>query len=128
MSAGSVRNTIRECSLVLCADVSDGASSGSEDEAGAQEGHKGRSAERTVGPTLDTHDNPLAALQLKLKELTTAYELVLKNSHQLTKFASELESSASKPNSGKPVEKLAMLKITSAAIVKVCLVSLLSKE
>lgn len=107
---------------VWCADVSDGGSSGSEDEAsGKRRGERGRrrSAERAVGATPDTHDNPLATLQEKLKELTAAYELVVKNSHQLTKFASELESGTSKPNSGKPMEKFTLLKITSAAVVKV---------
>ena len=106
------------------ADVSDGGSSGSEDETPGKRGgdrRRGGPAERAVGATPDAHDNPLATLQEKLKELTTAYELVVKNSHQLTKFASELESGSSKPNSGKPVEKFALLKITSAAVVKVSL-------
>lgn len=71
------------------------------------------------GASGSTHDHPLASLQEKLKELNTAYNLVVKNSHQLTKFASELESGASKSNAGKPKEKFALLKITSAAIVKV---------
>ena len=103
--------------------MSDGGSSGSEDEAAAGKGSSGRSRERSgeggVGSVPDTHDNPLATLQEKLKELNTAYELVVKNSHQLTKFASELESGANKPNAGKPMEKLTLLKITAAAIVKV---------
>ena len=102
--------------------MSDGGSSESEDEAadkGRSERVQGGSAARAVGATPDAHDNPLATLQEKLRELTTAYELVVKNSHQLTKFASELESGSSKPNSGKPMEKFALLKITSAAVVKV---------
>ncbi len=99
--------------------MSDGGSSGSEDEAsGKRRGGRcqGRSAEWALGAVPDTHDNPLATLQEKLKELNTAYELVVKN---MTKFASELESGASKPNAGKPMEKITLLKITSAAVVKV---------
>ena len=83
--------------------------SGSEDGDEVKEGVAG-------GVSNSPHDNPLAVLQVKLKELTTAYELVIKNNHQLTKFASELESGGS---TGKPKEKFALLKITSAAVVKV---------
>ena len=102
--------------------MSDGGSSGSEDEVSGKRvggARRGLSKERGVGATPDTHDNPLATLQEKFKELNTAYELVVKNNHQLTKFASELESGASKPTAGKPMEKFALLKITSAAVVKV---------
>lgn len=65
------------------------------------------------------HDNPLAAMQLKLKELTTAYDLVVKNSQQLSKLASELESVPGSKAAVKPAETLALLKLTSSAIVKV---------
>lgn len=102
--------------------MSDGGSSGTEDEASGKRvgrARQGSSKERGVNATPDAHDNPLATLQEKFKELNTAYELVVKNNHQLTKFASELESGASKPNAGKPMEKFALLKITSAAVVKV---------
>ena len=105
---------------MLCvADVSDGASSGSEDEGSGKSRGRGQSAERTTRAAPDNHDNPLAALQEKLKELNAAYELVVKNSHQLTKFASDWESGANKPSTGKPMEKFTLLKITSAAVVKV---------
>lgn len=57
-------------------------------------------------------------LQGKLKELNTAYELVVKNSHHLSKFASDIEGGVSGA-SGKPKEKLALLKLTSSALVKV---------
>lgn len=93
----------------LYADVSD-CQSGSEDEDEVKEGGAGGVC--NSGP----HDNPLAVLQVKLKELSTAYELVIKNNHQLAKFASELESGGS---AGKPKEKFALMKITSAAVVKV---------
>lgn len=86
-------------------DVSD-CQSGSEDE--TKEGG-GRSSE---GPREDV----LIVLQQKLKELTTAYELVVQNSHQLSKFASEQESGGS---AGKPKEEVALLKITSTVVVKV---------
>lgn len=88
-------------------DVSD-CQSGSEDEA------KERGA--AGGSSASPHENVLTALQEKLKELTTAYELVVKNCHQLSKFASELESGGS---AGKPMEKVTLLKITSTAVVKV---------
>lgn len=66
-------------------------------------------------------DDPLAALQEKLKELSTAYELVVKNSHQLSKLTTELESGSSKGASAgtKPKEKFALLKLTLGAMVKV---------
>lgn len=90
---------------LLTLDVSDG----SEDEA---KGGAATADSTTTAP----HENLLTALKDKLKELTTAYELVVKNSHQLSKFAGELESEGSV---GKPKEKVALLKITSAAVVKV---------
>ena len=71
-------------------DVSDG----SEDE--VKEGGAG-------GP----HESPLAVLQMKLNELTIAYELVVKNSDQIA--TNRLESG----------ETQVLLKITSSAMVKV---------
>lgn len=62
------------------------------------------------------HENLLTTLQDKLKELTAAYELVVKNSHQFSKFAGELESVGS---AAKAKERVALLKITSTAVVKV---------
>lgn len=89
------------CDVACCVDVSDA----SEDEA------KGEGA--TVGSAASgPHDNLLAALHVKLKDLTTANDLVVKNGHQLSKFAGELEGSVGK-------EKIALLKITSAAVMKV---------
>lgn len=83
-------------------------SEGSEDETKEEGAAIGSTAS---GP----HDNLLAVLHVKLKELTTANDLVVKNSHQLSKFAGELEGSVGK-------EKIALLKITSAAVVKVRIV------
>ncbi len=80
----------------------------------------GSEDESVGGGGRSSHDNPLAVLQDKLKELNTAYELVLKNSHQLSKLAAELESKGNS-DGGKPKEKFALLKITSSAIVKVSL-------
>lgn len=77
--------------------------SGSEDESGAV-----------------VHKNPLATLQEKLKELNSAYDVVAKNSHQLSKFASDLEGGGSGSASVKPKEKLALLKLTSGTMLKVC--------
>ena len=73
----------------------------------------------SIGSASTAHDHPLAALQDKLKELNTAYDLVVKNSHQLSKFVSDLETGASKTNAGKPKETFTLMKITSAAMVKV---------
>lgn len=101
-------------------DASD-SQSGSEDESiGKGSRDSGGSTNTAGAANATTHDNPLATLQDKLKELNTAYGLVVKNSHQLTKFASELESGANiGTGAGKPNEKFALLKITSAAMVKV---------
>ena len=71
------------------------------------------------GSGSSAQDNPLATLQLKLKQLTTAYDLVLKNSHQLSKLSSELESVSGSSKAAKPTEKFALFKLTSAAMVKV---------
>lgn len=89
----------------LDSDVSD-CQSGSDDEEREGGGATGG------GTNTGTDENLLSALQDKLKELTTANDLVIKNSHQLSKFVSELEAG------GKPLEKVALLKITSAAMVK----------
>lgn len=80
--------------------------SGSEDELDGMKGH-------------DDHSNPLAALQSKLKEVTTAYDLVVKNNQQMTKLASELEAASSSKGSGKPVETVALMRLTCSAVVKV---------
>ena len=91
-------------------DVSD-CPSGSEDE-GKEEGATG-SGITSGGGSGGPQESLLSTLQDKLKELTTAYDLMVKNSHQLSKFTSELESG------GNSREKIALLKITSAAMVKV---------
>lgn len=99
--------------MLLLLDVSD-CQSGSEDD--AQEG--GATVGNSAAVGSEPHENILAALQDKLKELMTAYELVVKNSHQLLKFASELELESG-GSAGKPKEKVALFKITSSAVVKV---------
>lgn len=116
--------------LTQCSDTSD-CQSDSDNE---QEGEEALSVSDRVGAVVlststngtnasaspsTAHDHPLAPLQEKLKELTTAYDLVVKNSHQLSKFVSDLESGASKATAAKPKENLALMKITSAAMVKV---------
>lgn len=88
---------------------------------GAREGGTGTGTAAGGAANTTTHDNnPLASLQEKLKELNTAYGLVVKNSHQLAEFASELKSGGT--GAGKPNEKFALLKITSTAIVKVWII------
>ena len=114
-------DTIISKCLIISWCIVDGGTSGSDDEAPRKStSEKGRekSAKKASEATPDNHDNPLAMLQEKLKELNKAYELVVKNSHQLTKSASELDSGGNKPV-GKLVEDFTLLKITSAAIVKV---------
>lgn len=64
-----------------------------------------------------SHD-PLAALREKLKGLSAAYDLIVKNSQQLLKFANEWEESGA-ISDVKPKEKFALFKITAAAMVKV---------
>lgn len=74
------------------------------------------------GAKASGHDNPLAAMQLKLKELTTAYDLMVKNNHQLSKLASELENAPSSKGASpaaKPAETFALMKLTCSAVVKV---------
>ena len=95
-----------------CADVSDSRSGSEEDEPASRGATGGSGPVGNTGP----HENLLTTLQDKLKELTAAYELVVKNSHQFTKFAGELESGG---NAAKAKEKVALLKITSIAVVKV---------
>ena len=62
-------------------------------------------------------DNPLAALQAQLKELVTAYDLVVKNNQHMTRLAQELETSGK--TVGKPSENVALVKLTCSAVVKV---------
>ena len=63
-------------------------------------------------------DNPVAALQEKLEGLNAAHDLVMKNSSQMLKFASECESGES--SVAKPKEMVALFKVTAAAMVQVC--------
>ena len=65
-------------------------------------------------------DNPLSALKEKLEEVNNAQELMEKNSHQLIKLLSDLEEGHGRSAAAKAKEKLALFKLTSAALVKVC--------
>ena len=83
-------------------------------------------AEGTAGTGASTVvKDLLAALQEKLKELNKAYDLVVKNIHQVSKVTTDLESGSGNPkgesaaSAPKPKEKLALLKLTSGAMVKV---------
>ncbi len=84
------------------------------------EDHSGSEDEGDGAQANGDHDNPLAVLQTKLKELTTAYDLVLKNCQSMAKLASDLETSqSSKQGAGKPAENVALIKLTCSAMVKV---------
>ena len=63
-------------------------------------------------------DKPLAALQKKLRELNTAYELVEKNNHLLVQQIAETEVER-REVSAKLKERLALFKLTADAMVKV---------
>ena len=93
--------------MCACADLSDQSESDGEAVGGG-----------TGGAESSANANPLANMKLKLKELTTAYDMVVKNSHQLSKLASELDST-SELKASKPAETLALLKLTSSAMMKV---------
>ena len=67
-------------------------------------------------------DQPLKTMDEKLRELNTAHDLVVKNSHQLIRLITEVEEGALvKPNFAKLKEKLTLFKLTTTAMVKVCL-------
>ena len=71
----------------------------------------------STGPA---HDNPLTSLQQKLGGLSEAYDLVVKNSSQLLKFAGEWEGGeVADGETAKPKEKFALFKITAEAMLKV---------
>ena len=72
------------------------------------------SSENETGRDGTTNENPLDLLHDKLKELNAAYELVVKNSHQI--FPTEWENGANV--SKKPKEKIALFKIASLAMIK----------
>lgn len=70
-------------------------------------------------------DNPLSSLKEKLEEVSNAQELMEKNSHQLLKLLSDLEEGHGRSAAAKAKEKLALFKLTSAALVKVCVTTVL---
>ena len=66
--------------------------------------------------------NPVAVMQEKLKELSAAHDLVIKNNAQLVKQIAEIESGVMGGVSGwmsKLKERLALFKLTSDAMAKV---------
>ena len=70
----------------------------------------------------DAKVNPVTAMQEKLKELSAAHDLVIKNNAQLLKQIAETESGMAGGSSGsmsKLKEKLALFKLTSDAMAKV---------
>ena len=68
-------------------------------------------------------EQPLKTMDEKLRELNTAHDLVVKNSHQLIRLITEVEEGALvKPNFAKLKEKLTLFKLTTTAMVKVCAV------
>jgi len=66
-----------------------------------------------------SNEDPLTSLHDKLKELTTAHDIVVKNHNQLTKTIGEREERGS---SGKTTEQLALFKLTAAGMGKGLLV------
>ena len=65
------------------------------------------------------NDDPLTGLQDKLKELSLAHDIVVKNGHGLTKKIGELEESVGKGIEGKLSEQLALFKLTALGMIKV---------
>ena len=63
-----------------------------------------------------SNEDPLTSLHDKLKELTTAHDIVVKNHNQLTKVIGDLEEGGGR---GKVKEQLALFKLTAVGIVKV---------
>ena len=64
--------------------------------------------------------NPVTAMQEKLKELSAAHDLVIKNNALLIKQIIEIEGGAvSGASLAKLKEKLALFKLTSDAMAKV---------
>ena len=64
--------------------------------------------------------NPVTAMQEKLKELSAAHDLVIKNNTQLVKQIAEIEGGmVSGASLAKLKEKLALFKLTSDAMAKV---------
>ena len=65
-------------------------------------------------------DPPLKTMEEKLRDLNTAHDLVVKNSHQLMRLITEVEEGGvGKPNCAKLKEKLTLFKLTTTAMVKV---------
>ena len=65
-------------------------------------------------------DPPLKTMEEKLRDLNTAHDLVVKNSHQLMRLITEgEEGGVGKPNCAKLKEKLTLFKLTTTAMVKV---------
>ena len=65
-------------------------------------------------------DPPLKTMEEKLRDLNTAHDLVVKNSHQLMRLITEVEEGGVvKPNCAKLKEKLTLFKLTTTAMVKV---------
>lgn len=66
------------------------------------------------------HGNPVSAMQEKLKELSAAHDLVIKNNSQLIKQIAEIEGgTVGRASIAKLKEKLALFKLTSDAMAKV---------
>ena len=97
---------------------------GSDTESG-EEGDDGVGGGGGGGGTVA--DNPLASLKEKLRELSTAHDLVVKNCHQVmklipTEVVEEGGGGGGRGNGGggsKLKEKLTMFKITANAMAKV---------
>ena len=68
----------------------------------------------------DRGEPPLLSMEEKLLELTTAHDLVVRNSHLLVRQISEVEEGGLlQANGSKLKEKLALFRLTTSAMVKV---------
>ena len=71
----------------------------------------------------DEHDQPLVNLKDKMRELTETHDLVLKHGHAMLRQLAEVDSDQVLPPAGavaKVKEKIAMFKLTTGAMMKVC--------
>ena len=70
----------------------------------------------------EEQDQPLELMKDKLRELTEAHDLVLKHGHTMLRQLSDVENDQLAAGTmSKVKEKVAMFKLTTGAMMKVCL-------
>ena len=75
----------------------------------------------------DEQDQPLVNLKDKLRELTETHDLVLKHGHAMLRQLAEVDGDQVLPPAGavaKVKEKIAMFKLTTGAMMKVHVISI----